>query len=86
MASMLRLDITVHDGWRAVIRAAAKKLTARPPRRNVIEFCADFTRHVGRLAQSAPQQNAGTVITRHSLSRLRRNEQFKRFEEIKKGE
>lgn len=25
----LRLDITVHDGWRAVIRAAAKKLTPR---------------------------------------------------------
>ena len=23
----LRLDITVHDGWRAVVRAAAKKLT-----------------------------------------------------------
>ena len=22
----LRLDITVHDGWRAVIRAAARKL------------------------------------------------------------
>lgn len=22
----LRLDITVHDGWRAVVRAAAKKL------------------------------------------------------------
>lgn len=26
-ATYLRLDITVHDGWRAVIRAAAKKLT-----------------------------------------------------------
>jgi hypothetical protein len=25
----LRLDITVHDGWRAVVRAAAKKLTRR---------------------------------------------------------
>ena len=24
----LRLEITVHDGWRAVLRAAAKKLTA----------------------------------------------------------
>ena len=24
----LRLDITVHDGWRIVVRAAAKKLTA----------------------------------------------------------
>jgi hypothetical protein len=23
----LRLDITVHDGWRAVVRAAATKLT-----------------------------------------------------------
>lgn len=23
----LRLDITVHDGWRAVVRAAADKLT-----------------------------------------------------------
>jgi hypothetical protein len=23
----LRLDITVHDGWRTVVRAAAKKLT-----------------------------------------------------------
>lgn len=25
----LRLDITVHDGWRAVVRAAARKLTRR---------------------------------------------------------
>ena len=24
----LRLDITVHDGWRTVVRAAARKLTA----------------------------------------------------------
>ena len=24
-----RLDITVHDGWRAVVRAAARKLTRR---------------------------------------------------------
>jgi hypothetical protein len=24
----LRLDITVHDGWRTVVRAAAGKLTA----------------------------------------------------------
>ena len=24
----LRLNINVHDGWRAVVRAAAKKLTA----------------------------------------------------------
>ena len=24
----LRLNITVHDGWRAVVRAAGKKLTA----------------------------------------------------------
>ena len=24
----LRLDVTVHDGWRAVIRAAARKLGA----------------------------------------------------------
>jgi len=23
----LRLDITVHDGWRTVVRAAARKLT-----------------------------------------------------------
>ena len=29
----LRLDITVHDGWRAVVRAAARKLT-RPSRRD----------------------------------------------------
>jgi hypothetical protein len=28
----LRLDITVHDCWRAVIRAAAKKLTPRARR------------------------------------------------------
>ena len=28
----LRLDITVHDGWRAVVRAAARKLTARARR------------------------------------------------------
>jgi hypothetical protein len=27
----LRLDITVHDGWRAVVRTAAKKLTSRAP-------------------------------------------------------
>ena len=26
-ATYLRLDVTVHDDWRAVIRAAAKKLT-----------------------------------------------------------
>jgi len=24
----LRLNVTVHDGWRTVVRAAAKKLTA----------------------------------------------------------
>ena len=29
----LRRDITVHDGWRAVVRAAARKLT-RPSRRD----------------------------------------------------
>jgi len=32
----LRLDITVHDDWRAVVRAAARKLTRqvlRDPRR-----------------------------------------------------
>ena len=32
----LRLNVTVHDGWRAVVRAAARKLTAlarRDPRR-----------------------------------------------------
>ena len=29
----LRLDITVHDGWRAVVRAAARKRT-RPSRRD----------------------------------------------------
>jgi len=28
-STYLRLDITVHDGWRAVFRAAAKKLTPR---------------------------------------------------------
>lgn len=28
----LRLDITVHDGWRAVIRAAAGKLTPQTRR------------------------------------------------------
>ena len=35
----LRLNVTVHDGWRAVVRAAAKKLTALarrdPARREV---------------------------------------------------
>ena len=25
----LRLDVSVHDGWRAVVRAAARKLTRR---------------------------------------------------------
>ena len=25
----LRLDITVHDGWRAVVRAASRKLNRR---------------------------------------------------------
>ncbi len=25
----LRLDITVHDGWRAVVRTSARKLTRR---------------------------------------------------------
>ena len=29
----IRLDITGHDGWRAVVRAAARKLT-RPSRRD----------------------------------------------------
>jgi len=24
----LRLNVTIHDGWRAVVRAAARKLTA----------------------------------------------------------
>jgi hypothetical protein len=28
----LRLDITVHDGWRAVIRAASRKLTRQARR------------------------------------------------------
>jgi hypothetical protein len=28
----LRLDITVHDGWRAVVRAASRKLTRRARR------------------------------------------------------
>ena len=28
----LRLDIAVHDGWRAVVRAAARKLTRRARR------------------------------------------------------
>ena len=28
----LRLDITVHDGWRAVIRAAARKLKPKARR------------------------------------------------------
>ena len=28
----LRLDITVHDGWCAVVRAAAKKLTPKARR------------------------------------------------------
>jgi hypothetical protein len=31
-ATYLRLDITVHDGWRAVICAAAKKLTTQARR------------------------------------------------------
>jgi hypothetical protein len=28
----LRLDITVHDSWRAVVRAASRKLTRRARR------------------------------------------------------
>ncbi len=28
----LRLDITVHDGWRTVVRSAARKLTRRARR------------------------------------------------------
>jgi hypothetical protein len=28
MSTYLRLDITVHDGWRRVVRAAALKLTS----------------------------------------------------------
>ncbi len=28
----LRLDITVHDSWRAVVRSAARKLTRRARR------------------------------------------------------
>jgi hypothetical protein len=31
-ATYLRLDITVHDGWRAVVRAAARKLTLQARR------------------------------------------------------
>ena len=31
-ATYLRLDITVHDGWRAVVRATARKLTPRARR------------------------------------------------------
>jgi hypothetical protein len=31
-ATYLRLDITVYDGWRAVVRAAEKKLTPRARR------------------------------------------------------
>ena len=37
----LRLDITVHDVWRTVVRAAAKKLTAlglpRPRKKPPVE-------------------------------------------------
>lgn len=38
----LRLDVTVHDGWRTVVRAAAKKLTAlarRDPARRKARQC-----------------------------------------------
>jgi hypothetical protein len=38
MSTYLRLPITVHDGWRAVVRAAAGKLTQacrRDPGRRV---------------------------------------------------
>ena len=31
-ATYLRFDITVHDGWRAVVRAATRKLTPRARR------------------------------------------------------
>lgn len=31
-ATYLRLDITVHDGWCAVVRAAARKLTLQARR------------------------------------------------------
>jgi hypothetical protein len=31
-SAYLRLDVTVHDGWRAVVRAAARRLTPRARR------------------------------------------------------
>lgn len=38
----LRLNITVHDGWRAVVRAAAEKLTPqarRDPAHREVRHC-----------------------------------------------
>ncbi|MGH6740435.1 MAG: hypothetical protein ACREDY_15670 [Bradyrhizobium sp.] len=31
-ATFLRLDITVHDGWRVAVRSAARKLTPQASR------------------------------------------------------
>ena len=55
-STYLRLDITVHDGWRAVVRAAARKLT-RPSRRNPNRRAARKTFYRQMLADHRQAQD-----------------------------
>ena len=64
----LRLDITVHDGWRTVVRAAAGKLTAlarRDPMRRKARH-----RFIARCSRITKRRNAsfepGVSDVRHS--------------------
>lgn len=59
----LRLDITVHDGWRAVVRAAAHKLThecRRDPAKRV-------ARHNFYRAMLAEHARAQQLVARFRL-------------------
>jgi hypothetical protein len=55
MSAYLRLPITVHDGWRAVVRASAGKLT-RACRRDPRRRGARKTFYRAMLAQHAQAQ------------------------------
>jgi hypothetical protein len=52
----LRLDITVHDGWRAVVRAAAHKLTIECRRDSAMRF-ARYHFYRAMVAQHARAQD-----------------------------
>jgi hypothetical protein len=59
----LRLDITVHDGWRAVVRAAAHKLTLEC-RRDPVRRLA---RHNFYRAMLAEHGRAQQLVARFRL-------------------